>query len=515
MRQRPARMPLRRAPSYLLWTIKRFSGAPARGFPSCPGAAITCSKVLTKPPNLPPISPGWALPIWEATLPCIPTMYRPRMRRGMSPPRCRPTSLERPARSPTAAWSPRTMPPVTISLNHLCSGLRFMVNRNDIKAVTIRGNSGEKFAGDFRFRFTSEDTPVVEAGTEECVTLTPSSGSTFEAGTLYYIIILPTVFTKGFTLTAEGGSQVGELRFASSVTFTAGQFKNVTGHLNERMTWTTPPSQVYYGHENSFSLRPGNTISFDVNPRKIYGTWQRSGLPASASFPDEAEVLWGGGAISSASVNDGKLIVTASETPGSALVAIKDKYNTILWSYLIWVTESAPAETTLPGGARVLPPLGGNCYFQWGRKDPLLSSADRVTDSGSGSLAFSILHPAEYINRNSNYDWIADVDWTLWGDDAAKTVWDPCPAGYRVPAKDDFSGITESFLTGNFEALGYIADNGYKNYTDYCYWTRSTAIQGTERKLSWCLSWYPGTSEADILLKDYRYMAYPVRCVKE
>ena len=401
----------------------------------------------------------------------------------------------------------------SISFNHLCSGLRFMVNRNDITAVSIRGNNEEKIAGDFRFRFTAPDTPVAEAGTEKCVTLTPSSGSAFEAGKYYYIIILPTVFSKGFTITADNGSQIGELRFDTEVTFTAGKFKNVTGNLDERMTWATPTSQVYYGQENSFCIRTGETVSFDANPRKISGSWQRSGLPASVGFPDAADVLWGGGSASISS--DSQLTITASATPGSALVAIK-KNGTILWSYLIWVTESAPAETTLPSGAKALPALGGDCYFQWGRKDPLLSSNVIEANPESGRLAYSISHPTEYISRNTaNYDWIDDIDWTLWGDGAAKTVWDPCPAGYRVPTKDDFLGITEDYLTGNFEALGYIADNGYNNYTDYCYWTRSTDIQGDVRKLSWCLSWYPDTSEEDILLKDYRYMAYPVRCVKE
>lgn len=403
----------------------------------------------------------------------------------------------------------------SISFNHLCSGLRFMVNRDDITAVSIRGNSGEKIAGDFRFRFAAEDTPVAEAGTEECVILRPSSGSAFEAGKYYYIIILPTVFSKGFTLMADNGSQVGELRFDTEVAFTAGKFKNITGNLDGRMAWAAPSSQVYYGQENSVCIRPGETISFDVNPRKIYGTWQRSGLPASTGFPDEAEVLWGGGSVSSASVNDGKLIVTASETPGSAQVAIKDKYNTILWSYLIWVTESAPAETTLPSGAKALPALGGNCYFQWGRKDPLLSSTERVENPESGCLAYSILHPTAYIKFNSsNYDWTDVIDWTLWGEGVAKTVWDPCPTGYRVPAKEDYSAITASFLTGNFEALGYITNDGY-HLSDYFYWTRSTGIQGDVRKLSWSLSWYSGTSESDIILTDYRYPAYPVRCVKE
>lgn len=32
----------------------------------------------------------------------------------------------------------------SISFNHVCNGLRFMVNRNDIKAVSFRGNNGEK-----------------------------------------------------------------------------------------------------------------------------------------------------------------------------------------------------------------------------------------------------------------------------------------------------------------------------------------------------------------------------------
>ena len=398
----------------------------------------------------------------------------------------------------------------SLSFKHLCSGLRFMVNRDDIKAVTIRGNNGKKIAGDFRFRFASEDTPVVEAGTEEYVTLRPSSGSTFEAGKYYYIIVLPTVFSKGFTLMADNGSQVGELRFDSSKTFSAGLFKNITGNLNERMTWTTPSSQVYYGYENSFCLRPGQTIRFDVNPRKIYGTWQRSGLLASADVPNGTQVLWGGSSISSASVTDGKLTVTASSTPGSALVAIK-KNETILWSYLIWVTAEAPAETTLPGSGKMLPPLGGQLYFQWGRKDPLLSSASHVDNQGTDGLAYSIAHPTEFINGyvGGAMDWFSawgsGQDSSLWGADGAKTVWDPCPQGYRVPSEDDVD-FSFSYLSDNFAEMGYISHNGlYPTYRSY--WTRTP--------------WGESASALDdgynpeVILSQSREMAAPVRCIKE
>lgn len=402
-----------------------------------------------------------------------------------------------------------------ISFNHVCSGLRFMVSRDDIKAVSIRGNNGEKIAGDFRFRFTAEDTPVAEAGTEECVSLKPSSGNTFEVGTYYYIVILPAVFTKGFTLLADTGTELGELRFNSTVNFSAGTFKNITGKLNERMTWAAPSGQVYYGQENSFCIRPGETISFDVNPRKIYGAWQRSGLLASASVPDGAEVLWGGGSISSASVSaDSKLTVTASNTPGSALVAIK-KNGTVLWSYLIWVTESAPAETTLPGGGKMLPPLGGQLYFQWGRKDPLLSSASHAPNQGSEGLAYSIAHPAEFINEDgetvSARDWFSaggsGQDSHLWGADGVKTVWDPCPQGYRVPSEAEVN-FDFNFLSDNFDEMGYISNNGLYSY-GRTYWTRTP--------------WGESASALDdgdftytnVISSLSRVIAAPVRCIKE
>lgn len=402
----------------------------------------------------------------------------------------------------------------SISFNHVCSGLRFMVNRDDITAVSIRGNNGEKIAGDFCFRFAAEDTPVAEAGTEECVILRPSSGSAFEAGKYYYIIILPTVFSKGFTLMADNGSQVGELRFDTEVAFTAGKFKNITGNLDGRMAWAVPSSQVYYGQENSVCIRPGETISFDVNPRKIYGTWQRSGLPASTGFPDEAVALWGGGSISSASVNDGILTVTASSTPGSALVAIK-KGSTILWSYLIWVTASEPESINLPSGAILQEPLGGQLYFQWGRKDPLRAGCSYVGNQGDNGLTYSIQHPDQYINLGaSTYDWFTNntenPDDNLWGGSlGSKTVWDPCPAGWRVPSWSAFGGLSNN--DGRFTDLGFLSDNAsFYSSSTVTYWTASPS--GTLGYA--CAFVNNGGGESDYE-GNIRALAAPVRCVKE
>ena len=399
----------------------------------------------------------------------------------------------------------------SLSFKHLCSGLRFMVNRDDIKAVTIRGNNGEKIAGDFRFRFASEDTPVVEAGTEECVTL-QAPGGHFAIGTLYYIVILPTVFSNGFTLTADNGSQVGELRFDSEVTFSAGKFKNITGALNTRISsWKTP--KIYYGPQNSFCLRPGGSVSIDVTPRMIEGTWERGPVPFTADVPDAADVLWGNGSISSAALADGKLTVTASDTPGSALVAIK-KNGTILWSYLIWVTAEAPASIDLPSGAKLQEPLGGQLYFQWGRKDPLLSSAIHVDNLGTDGLAYSIAHPTEFINEYSldvsARDWFSaggsGQDSHLWGADGAKTVWEPCPQGYRVPSVNDVN-FDFNFLYDNFAEMGYISNNGL--YPGRSYWTR-TPYGGSAAALD-----DGDFTYTNVIASLSRVIAAPVRCIKE
>lgn len=401
-----------------------------------------------------------------------------------------------------------------ISFNHVCSGLRFQVSRDDIKSVTIRGNNGEKIAGDFCFSFPSEDTPVAQDATEEYVTLTALGGGCFETGEYYYIVVLPTTFTKGFTLTADYGKQVGELRFNSSVTFTAGTFKNITGNLNERMS-----TQVYYGPQNTFCLRPDENCSIDVQPRIISGAWQRSGVAATgAGTPASVDVLWG----SATASLSGTTLTMSSASEGSSLVAIKDAGENILWSFLLWVTESAPAETTLPGGAVVLPPLGGGLYFQWGRKDPLLSTATRVDNQGTGGLSYAIAHPDKYINGDHSTgkacDWFCqnkgDQDPTLWGDGGLKTVWDPCPQGYRVPSEADYThkNLDYGYLKdaeNNFAVLGYISS--ISGFYPYCrtYWTRKVHDE-------YAASLDDTDYVNEIIFRNQtRDIAAPIRCVKE
>ena len=150
--------------------------------------------------------------------------------------------------------------------------------------------------------------------------------------------------------------------------------------------------------------------------------------------------------------------------PGNAVVAAKAENGDVLWSWHIWVPASA-IETGSYGGvlgnemmdrnlgalvaakaeAAVIDPLSYGFVYQWGRKDPFTGAAVAKSNTlatiagapdevapGQISLAQGIANP-RLLGHINNGDWLLTADNTLWSDDE-KTIYDPCPPGYRVPA---------------------------------------------------------------------------------
>ena len=188
------------------------------------------------------------------------------------------------------------------------------------------------------------------------------------------------------------------------------------------------------------------------------------------------EVLWEtfgtdtapkkGDLISSVSYDAGKVSFSTSESfnKGNAVIAAKDSAGSILWSWHIWFTDQPEdqvynnnagtvmdrnlgATSATPGDVGAL-----GLIYQWGRKDPFLGSSSislnkeaastlswpvAVASSRStGTIAYAVAHPTTYITYNSsNNDWYysgnSSTDNTRW--QSSKTIYDPCPAGYRVP----------------------------------------------------------------------------------
>ena len=90
-----------------------------------------------------------------------------------------------------------------LAFYNICGGVKFSVSRSDITSVRFKGNSGENLAGTFKVKFNETGKPEVtevEGGKNE-VTVSAPGGGTFEAGKYYYIVLLPTQLSGGFTMT--------------------------------------------------------------------------------------------------------------------------------------------------------------------------------------------------------------------------------------------------------------------------------------------------------------------------
>ena len=190
---------------------------------------------------------------------------------------------------------------------------------------------------------------------------------------------------------------------------------------------------------------------------------------------------------------DGYIVFQTADTfkEGNAVIAAKDANGNILWSWHIWLTDQPQgqvyynnagtmmdrnlgATSATPGDVGAL-----GLLYQWGRKDPFLGSSSissnilaesTITwplavksDSSNGTIAYATSHPTTFITYNSsNTDWYytgdSSTDNTRWTtSEATKSIYDPCPSGWRVPDGGD-NGVW-SKACGSSSWFDYTYDN--------------------------------------------------------
>jgi len=164
----------------------------------------------------------------------------------------------------------------------------------------------------------------------------------------------------------------------------------------------------------------------------------------------------------------------ASLHAGNAVIAVKNSAGTILWSWHIWVPSSDPTATLYTFGGQswmdrnlgaltvaeasdsaTPSPSSFGFFYAWGRKDPFpglasLSSSSAITTTGSFNYSGSPMTmeqsyalPTTFVATGSDQkrNWATDAGATIagfWG--SSKTIYDPCPPGYIVPALTTSSG---------------------------------------------------------------------------
>ncbi|MBQ9451065.1 MAG: hypothetical protein IJU34_07120 [Bacteroidales bacterium] len=209
------------------------------------------------------------------------------------------------------------------------------------------------------------------------------------------------------------------------------------------------------------------------------------------------------------SYSDGYVTFSTPDTfkEGVACVAVYDSSDNILWSWLIWATTE-PGTKTYNGRTFMNKNLGAtsrNGYsdnyvrgflYQWGRKDAFSAASGSIDDvywftpvaadvftgvTTVESMAYTVARPTTRIAcwTSSTHSWMPEEEYSKrpWREEV-KTIYDPCPPGWKVPAKDDMDGISGLPATGLYSSDG----PGLKNFgnagTGY-YWTSTISDDPT------------------------------------
>jgi hypothetical protein len=317
------------------------------------------------------------------------------------------------------------------------------------------------------------------------VTITDNMGRVFEKVVTSQLVITPGQVRKFPTL---------------SFTFSYGKANCIVVKKGETISFDAAP---YYSFSKSLSvdsMKPvknaeGEAFCEDgTTLERVWGIRNNYAKPTVTSvLPDE-----------NFTKENNTITVKGGSNVGNALLALKASDGTILWSWHIWVVDDLADQTytNCEGQPTFMDRnLGATSneyanrysiglYYQYGRKDPFVIRTDSFTVAGNtdnfytadveitevverttanGNMSWSIKNPntrivynatasgnppkgflnwvshtGEIDNNWGNPDVVSTVDECNASKGGYKTIYDPCPAGYRVPDYYYFTGLTSA-----------------------------------------------------------------------
>ena len=258
------------------------------------------------------------------------------------------------------------------------------------------------------------------------------------------------------------------------------------------------------GGNGTYFLSPfQNHLGAGITSPYIENNAGCSASSAAIVWQDRAEVIKDVKIVSGSDVRYLQFTISQSDIcQNNAIVAVKDGSDRIIWSWHIWTTNnpdllSAPVSvvnhtameyrffplnslgwldsSNFPAKDDVVivlaqvatgkevsvtvsqPQVTGQsngCWYQFGRKDPMPTKDVKAysKQSAKATLATAICNPSIMYAQSDL--WCSSTYYNLWTGrksatgaidqdaDIVKTVYDPSPAGYKVPASNAFTGFT-------------------------------------------------------------------------
>jgi hypothetical protein len=237
----------------------------------------------------------------------------------------------------------------------------------------------------------------------------------------------------------------------------------------------------------------------------------------------------------------------------NALIGIYDNEGSVIWSWHIWFYRGELEIIPIKDKTKYkkIPKylqyqllsinLGWNgeigTFYQWGRKDPFRGDIEKVPIMENNLLICNSISNPDKFFINTNYDfnryvnlWDSKCNWYVDEDEqypnhsrlSIKTIYDPCPPGFKVPGCDVFEELLGSWWKkyGRVfcDSRLFLPASGYRNRVGGgllsvsslgCYWSSASGSQADAYYLYFSVGYIRQVNDS------YRADGFSVRPIKE
>ena len=357
-----------------------------------------------------------------------------------------------------------------MAFNPICGSISFKVSSDDIVKVTLSGNDNEKLAGKAKVSMELGGKPEVEdvSDGQTVLSMTAPDGGCFEPGKSYYFVFYPSDFEKGLTLTYYKKDSYASFVYNNAYPVKRNEFGSISAKDG---SLTFVKTDGHYIDEYGINHGPGVEIG---------------------------GVFW-------APVNCG---YHASDYKWGKLYQLGRKYG--------------------QGYSGILFDINGNGVGEYS------DASIPIIENNYISIIGGNLIKNQQIYYSDNSDWAFPPNDQAWNagtqDSPLKTVYDPCPKGWRLPTLGELKALVVNYSPWttheNQPGRWFSGPYTYRENVPQvffpaagCY--ESTGASKRGKRGGYWSSDYSGTRACDIyfspdninIYDEHRSDAYSVRCV--